>query len=54
MSDCFLIILDELSGQSRVELNQLKALITKDSILERRPYAAMRRRSCAVLRLPLR
>ncbi|WP_455640761.1 VapE domain-containing protein [Parabacteroides sp.] len=39
MSDCFLIILDELSGQSRVELNQLKALITKDSILERRPYA---------------
>ena len=39
LSDCFLIILDELSGQSRVELNQLKALITKDSILERRPYA---------------
>lgn len=39
MSDCFLIILDELSGQSRMELNQLKALITKDSILERRPYA---------------
>lgn len=39
MSDCFLIILDELSGQTRVELNQLKALITKDSILERRPYA---------------
>ena len=39
MSNCFLIILDELSGQSRVELNQLKALITKDSILERRPYA---------------
>lgn len=39
LSDCFLIILDELSGQSRMELNQLKALITKDSILERRPYA---------------
>lgn len=39
MSDCFLVILDELSGQSRVELNQLKALITKDAILERRPYA---------------
>lgn len=39
MSDCFLIILDELSGQSRTELNQLKALITKNSVYERRPYA---------------
>lgn len=39
MSDCFLIVLDELSGQSRMELNRLKALITKDSVRERRPYA---------------
>ncbi|WP_293714620.1 VapE domain-containing protein [uncultured Parabacteroides sp.] len=39
MSDCFLIILDELSGQSRTELNRLKALITKNSVYERRPYA---------------
>lgn len=39
MSDCFLIILDELSGQSRAELNRLKALITKDAVHERRPYA---------------
>lgn len=39
MSDCFLIILDELSGQSRMELNRLKAMITKDSVRERRPYA---------------
>lgn len=39
MSDCFLIILDELSGQSRMELNRLKAMITKDSVRERRAYA---------------
>lgn len=39
MSDCFLIILDELSGQSRMEVNRLKAMITKDAIRERRPYA---------------
>lgn len=39
LSDCFLIILDELTGQSRMELNRLKALITKNSVHERRPYA---------------
>ena len=39
MSDCFLIVLDELSGQSRMELNRLKAMITKDSVRERRAYA---------------
>ncbi|MCD7850712.1 MAG: DUF5906 domain-containing protein [Parabacteroides sp.] len=39
LSDCFLIILDELSGQSRMELNRLKAMITKDSVYERRSYA---------------
>ncbi len=39
MSDCFLVILDELSGQSKMELNRMKAMITKDAILERRPYA---------------
>lgn len=39
MSDCILIILDELSGQSRMEVNRLKAMITKDAVRERRPYA---------------
>ena len=39
LSDCFLIILDELSGQSRMELNRLKAMITKDAVRERRAYA---------------
>lgn len=39
MSDCILIILDELSGQSRMEVNCLKAMITKDAVRERRPYA---------------
>lgn len=39
LSDCFLIILDELSGQSRMELNRLKAMITKDTVRERRAYA---------------
>lgn len=39
LSDCFLILLDELSGQSRMELNRLKAMITKDAVRERRAYA---------------
>lgn len=39
LSDCFMIILDELSGQSRMELNRLKAMITKDAVRERRAYA---------------
>ena len=39
LSDCFLILLDELSGQSRMELNRLKAMITKNSVHERRAYA---------------
>lgn len=39
LSDCFLIVLDELSGQSRPELNRLKTMITKDYIRERRAYA---------------
>lgn len=39
LCDCFLIILDELSGQSRMELNRLKAMITKDVVRERRAYA---------------
>ena len=39
LSDCFLIILDELSGQSRMELNRLKVMITKNTVRERRAYA---------------
>lgn len=39
LSDCFLIVLDELSGQSRMELNRLKAMITKNYVRERRAYA---------------
>lgn len=39
LSDCYLIILDELSGQSRMELNRLKAMITKNFVRERRAYA---------------
>lgn len=31
--------MDELSGQSRMEVNRLKAMITKDAVRERRPYA---------------
>lgn len=39
LSDCFLILLDELSGQSSMELNRLKAMITKNYVHERRAYA---------------
>ena len=39
LSDCILIVLDELSGQSRMELNRLKAMITKNYVRERRAYA---------------
>lgn len=39
LTDCFLVILDELSGQTAPELNRLKAMITQDVVKLRRPYA---------------
>ena len=38
MADCFLIVIDEMSGQSYAELNRLKALTSNGVIYQRRPY----------------
>ncbi|WP_165154082.1 VapE domain-containing protein [Parabacteroides sp. ZJ-118] len=38
MADCFLIVIDEMSGQSYADLSRLKALASNGVIYQRRPY----------------